>query len=131
MRDYPKLTHVVYLIMLLIFALLILQAVCSAEDEIIKALKFIYHAGAFLDYQTTLQASYFPEFDEGNKLTRFYWRSPPAFCLFKAIETYALDSLFEFVYKKSKVLGVITVIGFAIVRIIAYKDNLKIIGGIK
>ncbi|MFX0198975.1 MAG: hypothetical protein ACFFCW_22870 [Candidatus Hodarchaeota archaeon] len=105
----------------------ILASPLFSEDKAFDAFKLTYHAGAFLDYGTTFYASRFPEFQEEDAITRLYWRSPPAFCAFKAVETLILDKFFTWIHSKSKILGYLTVAVFAIARFIAFKENLEVI----
>lgn len=98
-----------------------------AQDEKFRIAILAHNFVAFGDYATTYFASGFTEFEESNIITRLYWRSPPAFCAIKAIEVYAFDQLFKFVYRKSKILGYALVCVCTIVRCVALKDNIRII----
>ena len=86
-----------------------------------------HHALALGDYWTTYHASFDSRYHENNWLTRQYWRSPPAFSAFKAVEVVVLDSVFKWVYRKSKFLGYGVVIGFALVRYLAIRDNMQVL----
>jgi len=97
------------------------------EDPGFKALRLSYTAAACLDYWTTFSVSQDLRFKELNKITNLYWRSPSLFCGIKTLELYLADRFFDFVYKKNKVLGVITVVVFTVFRVMAVKDNFNAI----
>jgi hypothetical protein len=88
-----------------------------------------YHALAFGDYWTTHHASFNQRYIELNKLTRLYWRSEPVYCFFKAAETVLWDSVYRFIYKHSKILGILTVVVCGVIRYMAFKSNLRVLGG--
>jgi len=110
-----------------ILAIFIVTPSLFSEDKIFDALKFTYHSAAFLDYTITFHASHFPEYEERNVITCFYWRQPELFCAIKALETVVFDRLFTWIHSKSKILGYVAVIVFAAVRLIAVRDNLRIL----
>ena len=103
--------------------------VVSADDAPFRFAKFLHFSCSMLDYQTTLHASRSMRFEESDIITKLYWRSPPAFCAFKTVEIMAQNWLFNQIYKWSKPVAYITVVVFAIVRIIAFKQNLRVIRG--
>lgn len=112
--------------LIVVLLLFLVPAVAVADDTPFRLCKLSYHTLAFMDYWTTYQASWLPKYQEQNKFTRLYWRSPPAFSAFKAVETVVLDRLFTVIYKKNKLLGFATVIVFAVVRYIAFSNNARV-----
>jgi len=112
----------------ILIVLLFCGPIC-AEDGVFKGLRLAYVGVSFLDWQTTYHASRFPWYEERNVFTRAYWRSPGAFCAFKAVEVVVLDGFFRWVYRKSRVLGCVTVMVFAVFRYMAARDNLAVLRG--
>lgn len=97
-------------------------------DMPFRMLKFLHFSCSFMDYQTTLHAGRLPRFQEQNKITALYWRTPPAFCAFKSVEVIVQNWVFDRLYKWSKPVAYITVIAFAVVRIVAFRNNVKVMG---
>ena len=111
----------------LLMVLLLLPAQGRGEDVPFKICLLTHHTLALGDYWTTFAASRDGRFQEENRITSLYWRSPPAFCAIKAVEIIVFDKLFRFIYKKSKLLGILSVAVFAAFRYIAFRDNLQVI----
>jgi len=120
--------HICLLLVLIpaIFFLLAPPSLLHADDTPFKACLLAHHTLALGDYWTTYHASFDRRYYENNWLTRQYWRSPPAFCVVKAVEVVLLDNIFKWVYKKSKFLGYAVVIVFGVVRYFAIKNNLEV-----
>ena len=120
---------------LLVFLLLILLVfpVGAMADDIPKStvfrvVKFVHFSASCFDYQMTFHASHFPRYQEQNKLTALYWRTPSAFCALKSVEMICQNWLFDTIYGWSKPVAYITVVLFTVVRIIAFRGNMKVMG---
>lgn len=108
-----------------ILLLLLIPVSAVAEGVPFKVCLLTYHTSAFADYYTTLHASNSFRYNEENPITKIYWRSKPAFCFAKCVETVLFDTVFKWVYKKNKFLGYLTVISCTIVRYLAYRGNMR------
>ena len=107
---------------------LLLSCFAYADDTPFRIAKFFHFSCSFIDYQTTLHASRSLRFDELNPITNLYWRTPPAFCAFKSVEIICQNWLFDTIYGWSKPIAYITVVLFAIVRIVAFRNNARVMG---
>ena len=114
---------------IMILALVLITAIgLPADDVPFRLCRLAYHTVAFADYHTTFHASGSFRFEEQNVITRLYWRSSPAFSAVKAVETAVVDWMFRAVYRRSKFLGYVVVAVFAVVRVVAFRDNMRVMG---
>ena len=100
----------------------------TPKSPVFNLAKFVHFSASCFDYQTTFHCSHYQKFSELNPITKLYWRSPPAFCAFKSVEMIAQNWLFDTIYKWSKPAAYITVVLFAIVRIVAFRNNVRVMG---
>ena len=100
----------------------------TPKSPVFNLAKFLHFSVSFLDYQTTFHASRSPMFQEQDIITRLYWRTPPAFCAFKSVEMIAQNWLFDTIYRWSRPIAYITVALFALMRIVAFRENMKVMG---
>ena len=107
---------------------LILSCPAMADDAPFRIAKFIHFSCSFADYATTHHASRSPLFEEQDIITQLYWRSPPAFCAFKSVEIICQNWLFDTIYKKNKFLGYVTILAFTVVRFLAFRGNMRVMG---